>query len=370
MEVKKMLELVSKNADLRFDKKTSYEDHCYLLKSYFQSYKVRNLSINTIIKEEKFLNTWFEEHGTDDEVLYTWKAMEPVVGRKRVVDYSDALLETGIKTDTLRSYLGILRRYFSYVIDHPFIIRDKIAKRIDYLYGSIEQVISEYDIPKHVYNGEKLGVPLDPESLYSFYSILRRDYISASNDIIKSRNYTMAVLAGESGLRANELSHLELSDIFFKSHKLQTRYAKGTKGSGKRSRITLLPPLSRDTLLFYIKHHRLKILKKNKSDYLFPSRTGSLITYNSMHNALQEMVKVAIKSNFSILNHMSWHWFRRIFATRFIERFPNKLSILIELLGHTSPNTVHCYIRHSEAWMDKEMQKVLEGVSKWGFPGD
>ena len=365
-----MLELISSNVKSEFNKNLFYEDHAYLLESYFQSYKIRNLSINTIIKEEKFLNNWFEEHGTDDEVLYTWKAMEPVLGRKRIVDYSNTLLETGIKTDTLRSYLGILRRYFSYVLEHPFIIRDGIAKRIDCLYGSIEQAISEYDIPKHVYNGEKLGVPLDPESLYDFYAILRREYLNSKSNIFKSRNYTMAVLAGESGLRANELSHLELSDIFFKSNKLQTRYAKGTNGSGKRARVTLLPPLSRDTLAFYIKHHRSKILNSDKNNYLFPSRTGRIMTYSSMHNALQDMIKVARKSKFSILNHMGWHWFRRIFATRFIERFPNKLSILIELLGHTSPNTVHCYIRHSEAWMDKEMQKVLEGVSTWGFPGD
>jgi integrase len=50
---------------------------------------------------------------------------------------------------------------------------------------------------------------------------------------------------------------------------------------------------------------------------------------------------------------------RRIFATRFIEKFPHQLSVLISLLGHVTPNTVHCYIRHSEAWMDKKILDVL-----------
>jgi len=73
------------------------------------------------------------------------------------------------------------------------------------------------------------------------------------------------------------------------------------------------------------------------------------------------MISVARKNNFNVSEHMSWHWFRRIFATRFIEQFPHQLSILIHLLGHTSPNTVHKYIRHSEAWMDEKILKVLQG---------
>ena len=62
------------------------------------------------------------------------------------------------------------------------------------------------------------------------------------------------------------------------------------------------------------------------------------------------------------MDHLSWHWFRRIFATRFIERFPGKLHVLIALLGHTTASTVHAYIRHSEAWMDKHILEMLEGI--------
>ena len=82
------------------------------------------------------------------------------------------------------------------------------------------------------------------------------------------------------------------------------------------------------------------------------------------------MVEIASRAGFPVQPHMSWHWFRRIFATRFIEKFPDKLSVLIKLLGHVSPNTVHCYIRHSEAWADKQIQKVLEGEHLWQSHGD
>lgn len=47
------------------------------------------------------------------------------------------------------------------------------------------------------------------------------------------------------------------------------------------------------------------------------------------------------------------------------------MDVLISLLGHSSLNTVHRYIRHSEAWMDKQMQSVIEGESTlWQSSGD
>ncbi len=95
------------------------------------------------------------------------------------------------------------------------------------------------------------------------------------------------------------------------------------------------------------------------------------MTYSSFHEALVEMLDIVRKSNFPVAPNMTWHWFRRIFATRFIERFPQRMDVLISLLGHSSLNTVHRYIRHSEAWMDKQMQSVIEGESTiWQSFGD
>ena len=76
------------------------QDHERFLSSYFQSYRVRNFSPKTISTEKRFLESWFLEHG-----LLTWQAMEPVRGRKTVTDYANALIEAGIRSDTVRSYL-------------------------------------------------------------------------------------------------------------------------------------------------------------------------------------------------------------------------------------------------------------------------
>ncbi|MCK5062280.1 site-specific integrase, partial [Candidatus Parcubacteria bacterium] len=185
----------------------------------------------------------------------------------------------------------------------------------------------------------------------------------------KARNYAMAILAAESGLRADEILHLELHDLFFKSNKIQTRYAKGTRGSGKRARTTLFTPLARDSVNLYLKKYR-HIITHVKNKYLFPNKQGIPLKYSNACKALREMIEVAQKHNIPIMEHMGWHWFRRIFATRFIERFPHQLSALVELLGHTSPNTVHRYIKHSEAWIDTKIQKILEDSSSWPSIGD
>ena len=370
-----MLRVVSNNEPERFGTASSLltesqqrSYHQVLLSDYFRSYRVRNYSPGTIGKEQRFLEGWFEEQG-----LLTWEAMEPLIGRQRIQQYGTTLLDSEIQVATVRSYLGMLRRYFSYVLEFPYVQSSEGSQRIYHFYGSIEQPVTEFDLPHHVYDGERLGVPLDPESLYDFYAVLREKYLKNSVGwaAIRARNYAMVVLAGESGLRVDELLNLEVGkDLFFESHKLQTRFAKGTRGSGKRARITLFPPLARDTVRYYLKNHRPQLLMADSEDYLFLSQSGLKMNYSSAHRALKEMVALANENEVSVANHLCWHWFRRIFATRFIERFPNKLATLVGLLGHITPGTVHRYIRHSEAWMDQEIQSVLEGTVTWPSIGD
>lgn len=347
--------------------------HMNLIEEYLRSHQIRNHSVRTIAELRRRLYGWFNSYGTEHRPLYTWEAMEPMTGRKRILSYGKTLLESGISNQSIRKYLGDLRTYFSYVLEHQIIFIGEEAKRISDVYHSIEQPISDYDTPQHSFDGEQRGVPLDPERLYEFYGFLRDKYIpSAMYKDIAARNYAMVVLAAESGLRADELIHLEIkSDLFFESKKLQTRFAKATNGSGKRSRLTLFTPFARDTISYYLKNHRPKIKNSGNTDYLFISKTGEKLTYTTIQRFLsEEMIPLAQKDGFHVMDHLSWHWFRRIFATRFIERFPGKLRILIELLGHTTDATVHAYIRHSDAWVDKHISEMLEGIPLDGHSMD
>lgn len=340
--------------------------HQQLIDGYLQSHKIRNHSENTIYEVKRFLKAWFSLHGTESRSLFTWEAMVPIIGRKRVASYGSALVESEIAPHTIRRYVGILRDYFSYVLEHPYVFVGENPKRICDLYHSIEQPVSEFDMPVHAYNGESLGVPLDPAKLYEFYEAIKKHYLNKRGHAhVKARNYAMVVLAGESGLRSEEISHLETDlDLFFDSHRIQTRYAKATRGSGKRSRLTLFTPLARDTVRFYLKNHRPYLRGSKTSPYLFPAKDMRVLTHGAMLSAMKNIKESVNENNFPVGDHLGWHWLRRLFATRFIERFPHQLSVLVELLGHLTPNTVHAYIRHSSAWMDSKIIEMLEGSER------
>jgi hypothetical protein len=101
------------------------EDHRRLIEGYLQSHRIRNHSSKTIDREKKFLEGWFESHSLQGRPLYTWEAMIPVQGRKVINDYSKALMDSGLRSETVRAYLGILNRYFSCVLVHPFFIHGR-----------------------------------------------------------------------------------------------------------------------------------------------------------------------------------------------------------------------------------------------------
>lgn len=369
-----MLQLVGskKETQIRFEDAASaraHEHHFELLEGFLQSHRIRNHATRTLKKDETFLHGWFESHGDGQRPLYTWEAMRPVEGRRRIVLYGKALLDSEITNHTIRKYLGTLRSYFQYVLEHPDVAGENKNEqsRINALYGPIEQPVSEYDIPQHSHDNSDThrGIPLDPEKLYDFYSVIKSHYLSTDYlRHVRARNYAMVVLAGESGLRASELAALEVSkDLFFESKKLQTTNAKASRGSGPRTRITLFTPLARDTIRYYLSNHRPHLSGAQDSDFLFPSKfKGRRVTYSPMCTALREVIAVVNKNGFHVGDHLGWHWFRRIFATRFIERFPSQLPVLMSLMGHTTPNTIHAYIHHSQAFMDKRLLEVMERV--------
>ena len=144
------------------------EHHLALLESYFQSHRIRNHSEKTIQKQRSLLMGWFSEHGPMNRPLYTWEAMLPRLGRDRVVEYGRGLQHSELSSDTIRAYLGILRNYFAYVLEHPFVKTPSGFVRLQELYGKMDQPISEYDMPVHTYDGERSGVPFDLRNFTSF----------------------------------------------------------------------------------------------------------------------------------------------------------------------------------------------------------
>lgn len=316
--------------------------HQALLEGFYQSHRFKGHTERTIARFKQILTGWFDQFGQGQRPLYTWEAMDPVTGRERLRAYAGGLVDLGLSPNTIRSYLLSLNQYFTFVLSYPFVKSQGKSLRIDELYGPIAQPVSEFELPVHCGDAERAS-PIEPERIHEFLIMLREHYLEAAREkttnLVRGRNYAMVVLAVESGLRADELTHLHVDDLLFKSHRLQTRFAKGKRGTGKRSRTTLFPPLARDTVRYYQTNYRPHFTNADKSSLLFLSKNGALITSPTLSRITQDFKKCAKTQRFPVLDHLSWHWYRKMFSTRFIERFPNKLPALLEMLGHSKLST-------------------------------
>jgi site-specific recombinase XerD len=358
-------------------------DHNAVLQSYLDTHITRNHSSLTCEGERRFLQGWFmgfviedKDHPEGERQLLVWEAMEPVVGRQRVVEFGKGLALSGLKNRTIIGYLGILRRLFQYVLECPYIpgssrnIAD--CQSIIAKYGRIELPVLPYDYPVHVLDIEAEGIVLTGDRLTEFYDFVRLDYAhSNQKKSPTARDYTMIVLAGESGLRIDEIVHLDAHgihrDLFYESGRIQTRFGKGTKGSGKRVRKTIFTPLAQATMRVYEDRIRPLFPNARTNPALFLSETGTRLSYKAAWASLRNIVKAARRAGIELPPRLSWHSLRKSFATNFMEQHPEKVWVLMDMMGHLNPSTLNRYVKHSRSYYDQVInQLVQELVPKEG----
>ena len=345
-------------------------DHQAILQGYMDTHTTRNHSDRTIESERRFLIGWFESfvmqddgHPDGQRQLLVWEAMEPVQGRQRIVAFSKGLVDTGLKPRTVQSYLGSLRRLFQYVLEYPYIPGSE-GQSIVSRYGRIEQPVLEYDYPVHTLDQEEEGFVLVGEQLFAFYDFVRLEYIGHNQKKIPaSRDYTMIVVAAESGLRADEIRHLDAlgphRDLFYERNCIQTRHGKGTRGSGKRVRKTIFTPFAQDTVRIYEERIRPHFPNAKTNPALFLTESGERITYKAMWHNLHVIVEQARKAGLDLPPKLSWHSLRKSFATAFMELHPDRPWVLMDLMGHLNPSTLHRYVLHSRAYYDQAIEDMV-----------
>lgn len=349
------------------------EDHNAIINSYIDTLYARNFSLSTITTLKKFLFGWFanlyvidETHPDGRRQLLVWEAMAPVVGRQHILAFSKGLICSGLKVRTVILYLGYLRRFFEYVLEFPY-VPNKQAQYIAPKYGPIEQPITEYDYPAHVIDPEPEGFPLTLKELVEFYDFVRSVYIPRSQkEFSAARDYSMIVIAGESGLRADEIIHLDVAgpqrDLFYERGRIQTRFAKGTRGSGKRTRKTIFTPFAQATTLHYEEKIRPRFLNSDMRLALYLSERGERLSYSAMWRNLKRIVEEARREGLNLPPEFCWHDLRRTFATLFAEKYPERMWLLMDMLGHLNPGTLRRYVKHRREYYEKSLDLVLNDM--------
>lgn len=341
-------------------------DHHAILEGYLKTHITRNHSELTFDTVKRFLTGWFagnivedDTHPEGERQLFIWEAMIPIVGRERIQEFSAGLIKDDkLLARTVTTYLGMLRRLFDYVLLSPYIPNSNglsiVAK-----YGPIEQPVLEFDYPSHVLDHEDAGFVLTGEELQAFYAFIREVYMpSKQKQGPLARNYTMIVVAGECGLRADEIRHLDRQDLYYTHGLLQTRYGKATNGSGKRVRKTIFLERAQETLHYYENKVRPTFKNATESPALFLSETGTRISYSAMYHGLENIVRALIKAkiDLELPPKFGWHNLRKSFATNYMIENPDKVWHLMNWMGHSNLGTLWRYILPGPGYFEQGME--------------
>src|SRR6266566_1880723 len=349
-------------------------DHHAMLQGYLDTHITRNHSDRTIESERRDLPGWFEsfvmlddDHPDGERQLLLWEAMEPVLGRQRIVAFSKGLVDAGLRPRTVHGYLGSLRRLFQYILEYPYIPGLEVQPIVS-RYGRIEQPVLEYDYPVHMLDQEEEGFVLTGDRLLQFYDFVRLQYIGHhQKKLPASRDYTMIVLAGESGLRADEICHLDAlgphRDLFYEHNRVQTRYGKGTNGSGKRVRKTIFTERAQEVMRIYEEQVRPAFRNAKTNVALFLTEEGNRITYSAMWDILDRIVKIARKASLEMPPNLTWHSLRKSFATNYIEEHPGSVWQLMEYMGHQNLSTLHRYIAHGREYYERALNTMVRELT-------
>lgn len=215
----------------------------------------------------------------------------------------------------------------------------------------------EYDYPRHVFDSDWAGNFLPEAQLQELYRFIHDVYVNRNQKVLVAwRDYAMVVLAGESGLRAREFCAVDAlgpqRDLFYDKGRIRTRGGKGHNGSGPLVRTTVLTPFAQQVIQAYEQQVRPHFRNAAANPALFLSECGTRMVYSTAYQALKGIVHAARQHGLNLPENLSWHDFRRSFATNFNERQPAEIAVLMQLMGHRNPSTLHRYVKVSQRHTD------------------
>lgn len=258
---------------------------------------------------------------------------------------------------TFTNYKSVILRFFKYYDETTNMKKLKENDIIDFLNY-------EYLIP----NKSKYSYNLAVASIRLFYlvcfNISLNKLLLPSSKIVKRlpviipKNEFLLFLNNEtnikhkcwlllgfcSGLRAEEVAHLRIENIFPSEHKIKVL------GKGNKERYTLLPDITIKVLRLYCKKYKIT----NKEGYLFYSHKDTPIpssdtVVNYFSNLMKQYNKFGI---------YTFHSLRHSFATYYLLNGGSLLT-LQSMLGHVNITTTTIYLHLSQNFNELEGIKYV-----------
>ncbi|PTD14303.1 hypothetical protein C6N29_07570 [Flavobacterium columnare] len=220
--------------------------------TYFEKQGYASKSFPIFQRAINRLDIWMNNFGTTKETI----------DYKTFLKYIEELKKTGIKTNTLQSYIGNLKIYFNYLQEENYRV-DNPIENIN-VKGKVKTVL------RQLLTADEL------EDLY--YS-----YETTANDLARKRNKIIIGLLVYQGLHTKELQHLKEEHIELYKGKIHIPKTNKTNG-----RTLELKPWQLMEIMEYIKEIRPQIVPKHEES-LFTSSYGNTNISNVLKKLSEEL---------------------------------------------------------------------------------
>ncbi|MDT4952774.1 MAG: hypothetical protein QOJ02_912 [Acidobacteriota bacterium] len=347
-------------------------EHDWNLQRYLHTFRMRNFSEDTRRWSEQFITGFFDSilvkdptHPSGVRNLLLWDLLSPKNGSSCVLKFAESLMAAGLKLKTRHKYLKEIKYCCEFVIAHPELPGTSSEQNVITKYGPIKQPVSKYYCPPHAPDADEADRHfLSRAQRDSFYEFIRSEYLLRSRrPHIVGRDLTMIELAWGSGFRISELIHAHSQgadrDIDYVNSRIRTRWGKGAKCRGKKTRWSILTPRTRIVLQGYEEHIRPAFPQAESRPELFLSSVGGTMSYQECWIRLAKIVKAARQAGVNLPSKVRWHDLRRTFATLFLEDNPHQFWLLMKLMGHSARGTMSSYVLIDEDTFQYTMSRVL-----------
>ncbi len=263
------------------------------------------------------------------------------------------LAAEGLAAATRRGYVQEFKGF------HRFLVARKAAE-IEAAFGvRLECPVDEFNAARHVGDDSPAELPPPtPERLAGFFEFMKDRIATARKYAPAARDYALFRTLYHAGLRSDEASMLDRSDVHFGRGpfgKLHVRFGKAARTSGPRPR--WVPML--DGLDLILRWFGEEVRPRfPDSEVLFADEGGGRLHRGTIRNRLRYLLELEGRP---AEDRFSPHGLRRACATHNYERGVDLVAIQ-QMLGHWTIGSTMRYVRPSATFIEDAYRRAVSAT--------
>lgn len=261
-------------------------------------------------------------------------------------DFENYLWERELAPNTIRAYIAHVSKYFEKYEDitknnliewKRWLLEMMKPKSVNHYITAMSEYLKFIGRPDLVLKKVKVQTQSAIENVISLEEFEK--LLNCLKKDGKMKMYYLVLFLGKTGARVSELRQFKKRDMLRGYAEIPTK--------GKIRRVYFCDSLRSEEVYSFF-----NVFKDD--DFLFQNRYGEQITTRGI---AQQLINYARKYGINE-KVMHPHSFRHFFAIEFLKR-DNDISLLADLMGHSSINTTAIYLRLSKQQQIERLNKAM-----------